>query len=62
MPVRLPSSCLTMAPRLERLEEAVNNRPPFLELQPGNLCRGHTDSPVKDAALTARKDGQCISG
>jgi len=51
-----------MAPRLERLEEAVNNRPPFLELQPGNLCRGHTDSPVKDAALTARKDGQCISG
>ncbi|XP_067932034.1 serine/threonine-protein kinase PLK1-like [Watersipora subatra] len=56
LPVRLPSSCLTMAPRLERLEEANSARPPFVELQPGNLCRGGTVSPSKETKAPKRED------
>ena len=57
MPVRLPSSCLTMAPRLEKLEEANSARPPFLELQPGDVCRGSTGSPAKEPSAQ-RRDGK----
>lgn len=60
MPVRLPSSCLTMAPRLDKLEDASSTRPPFLELQPGDLCRGSSGSPAKDdRAAFAKREGTC---
>ena len=65
MPVRLPASCLTMAPRLEKLEDASSARPPFLELQPGDICRGSTGSPTKDAAgkaASSKKEGINITG
>ena len=65
MPVRLPASCLTMAPRLEKLEDASSARPPFLELQPGDICRGSTGSPTKDAAgkaASSKKEGINVTG
>ena len=48
-----------MAPRIEKLEEANSVRPPFLELQPGDLCRGSTGSPTKEPSAP-RRDGKVL--
>lgn len=49
-----------MAPRLEKLEDASSSRPPFLELQPGDICRGSTGSPTKDNKGPNKREGMSV--